>query len=139
MERGTITKTSILALGLFAASCMTHVSEPTVSTSTQPIPPKVVSTQIGTASFYGGDGFDGKKTASGEIFDSKKFTAAHRVLPFGSRVKVTNVRNGRFVEVRVNDRGPFVGGRLIDVSRAAAQELDILGQGIERVRLDVLE
>ena len=80
------------------------------------------------ASWYG-PGFHGKSTASGEWFNSRALTAAHRSLPFGSRVRVTNERTGRSVVVRINDRGPFAGGRVIDLSKAAAQAVGISGVG----------
>ena len=86
------------------------------------------SIQSGGASWYG-PGFHGKKTASGERFNTHALTAAHRSLPFGSRVRVTNARTGRSVVVRINDRGPFVGGRVIDLSKAAAQAVGISGVG----------
>ena len=84
------------------------------------------SIQSGGASWYG-PGFQGKKTASGERFNTHALTAAHKTLPFGSRVQVTNERTGRSVVVRINDRGPFVGGRVIDLSKAAAQAVVISG------------
>ena len=86
------------------------------------------SVQSGGASWYG-PGFHGRRTASGERFNSRALTAAHRSLPFGSRVRVTNERTGRSVVVRINDRGPFVGGRVIDLSKAAAQAVGISGVG----------
>src|SRR5215213_5371726 len=82
----------------------------------------------GGASWYG-PGFHGKRTANGERFNTHARTAAHRSLPFGSRVQVTNARTGRSVVVRINDRGPFVGGRVIDLSKAAAQAVGISGVG----------
>ena len=88
--------------------------------------------QSGGASWYG-PGFHGRKTASGERFNTHALTAAHRSLPFGSRVRVTNARTGRSVVVRINDRGPFAGGRVIDLSKAAAQAVGISGVG--RVKL----
>jgi rare lipoprotein A len=91
------------------------------------------------ASWYGGrDGFEGKPTASGEIYDSSLLTAAHRELPLGSIVDVTNLGNGRTVRVRINDRGPFIAGRVIDLSRAAAEEIGLLGAGVGPVRLTVV-
>jgi rare lipoprotein A len=90
----------------------------------------------GMASWYGGDdGFEGKPTASGELYDSSQLTAAHRELPLGSVVEVTSLDNGRVVRVRINDRGPFVKGRIIDLSRAAAQSIAMIGPGTARVRL----
>jgi rare lipoprotein A len=88
----------------------------------------------GLASFY----TEGSETASGEKLDGHKLTAAHRTLPFGTRVRVTNVANGRSVTVRINDRGPFVPGRVVDVSYTAAEKLGIMEQGIAKVKLDVV-
>jgi len=93
--------------------------------------------QIGTASWYG-DYFEGKPTASGEPYEMHQMTAAHLTLPLGSYVRVTNLRNGRAVIVRVNDRGPIVPGRIIDVSYGAAEALQFRQRGIQRVRLDLV-
>src|SRR6266540_1180249 len=93
--------------------------------------------QVGTASWDGED-FDGKPTASGEAFNMYDLTAAHPTLPLGTMVKVTNLRNRRAVVVRINDRGPIVPGRIIDVSYSAARALKFQAQGIQRVRLDVV-
>jgi rare lipoprotein A len=94
--------------------------------------------QIGTASWYG-DYFVGKPTASGEDFDMYDMTAAHPTLPLGSYVRVTNLRNGRAVVVKVNDRGPVVPGRIIDLSYGAAQVLEFEHRGLQRVRLDLVK
>jgi len=91
-------------------------------------------TQGGIASWYG-PRFHGRRTASGERFDQDKMTAAHRTLRFGTIVVVTKPKNGRSVEVRINDRGPFIRGRIIDLSRAAAAELGIKKAGLARVRI----
>jgi rare lipoprotein A len=91
-------------------------------------------TETGYASFYA-DKFEGRKTANGEIFNQSKLTAAHKKLPFGTQVMVTNLANGRSVQVRINDRGPFVSGRIIDLTKAAAKEIDMLGAGVARVRI----
>ncbi len=91
----------------------------------------------GLASWYGGK-FHGRLTSSGEVFDTNDMTAAHRSLPFGTMVKVTNLDNGRSAVVKINDRGPFVEGRMIDLSRAAAEELGMLGQGVARVSLEIV-
>ncbi len=93
--------------------------------------------QVGTASWYG-DYFEGKPTASGEPFNMYDLTAAHPTLPLGTLVRVTNLRNHRAVVVRINDRGPVVPGRIIDVSYSAAKVLKFQSRGIQRVRLDVL-
>src|SRR5437868_5944357 len=93
--------------------------------------------QVGTASWYG-QIFDGKPTASGEPYDMYDMTAAHLTLPMGSYVRVTNLRNGKAVVVRVNDRGPIVPGRIIDLSYGAAQALQFKHRGLQRVRLDLV-
>ena len=95
------------------------------------IQPAGAATQCGKASWYEHT----SRTASGERGDPNGFTAAHRSLPFGTRVQVVNLQNGRSVSVRVNDRGPFVGGRVIDVSRAAAEELGFRNRGVARVKV----
>jgi len=99
-----------------------------------PAPPFV---QTGVASWYGAK-HHGKRTASGELFDQKKFTAAHPTLPWGSIVKVTNLANGKSVEVRINDRGPYGKARIIDISRAAAKVLGMLGTGVAQVKIERL-
>ncbi len=91
----------------------------------------------GWASYYG-TRWAGQRTASGEAFDPEAFTAAHPTLPFGARVRVTNLRNGRFVVVRINDRGPHVPGRIIDVSYAAARALGMVRSGTAPVRIEWL-
>jgi|DewCreStandDraft_4_1066084.scaffolds.fasta_scaffold00150_11 rare lipoprotein A len=93
--------------------------------------------RVGIASWYG-DEFHGKPTANGELFDKDRISAAHPTLPLPSRVRVTNLENGRSIELRVNDRGPFVGDRLIDLSQAAAKELGFAEQGLARVRVQFL-
>ena len=94
--------------------------------------------QVGTASWYG-TYFHGKATASGEPYNMYDLTAAHPRLPLGTWVRVTNLRNRRVVMVRINDRGPIVPGRIIDLSYGAARVLDMKAQGLQRVRLDVVE
>jgi rare lipoprotein A len=91
----------------------------------------------GLASYYAAE-YHGRKTASGQIFDMNKMTAAHRTLPFGEKVRVTNLANERSVVVVINDRGPFVRKRIIDVSLAAARKLDMVKAGMAKVRLEVL-
>lgn len=93
--------------------------------------------QTGHASWYGGK-FQGRKTASGEVFDTNKLTAAHKRLPFGTRIRVTNTANDKSVVVRINDRGPFVKGRIIDLSRAAAARIGMLGSGVAEVEIEVV-
>ncbi len=108
------------------------------STSPDPVATEVTapSVETGMASYYA-DKFQGRKTASGEVYDQNKMTAAHRTLPFGTRVRVTNLENDKSVTLRINDRGPFVEGRIIDVSYRAAQELDFVRAGLVRVRVEV--
>jgi rare lipoprotein A len=104
-------------------------------------PPAVLAipgiVQVGTASWYG-QAFHGRRTANGEIYDMESLTAAHRTLPFGTHVRIQNLENGKTVDLRIVDRGPFVEDRIIDVSRAAARALAMLGSGTARVRLEVL-
>jgi rare lipoprotein A len=102
-----------------------------------PSPQNPGAVQYGMASWYGGE-CHGSPTASGETFDMYAYTAAHRDLPFGTRVRVTNEANGRSVVVRINDRGPGVEGRILDLSYAAAKQLGMLEAGVVRVKLEVL-
>lgn len=92
----------------------------------------------GTASWYGED-FNGRLTASGEVYDMYAYTAAHKTLPLGTVVKVTNEDNGKTTEVRINDRGPYVKGRIIDLSRTAGRAIDIRGTGTAKVKLDIVK
>jgi len=94
------------------------------------------ATAYGLASFYN---HRNARTANGEKFDPRELTAAHRTLPFGTRVRVTELASGRSVTVRINDRGPFVAGRIVDVSKSAAEELGIVKRGIARVKLDIVD
>ncbi|WP_240530068.1 septal ring lytic transglycosylase RlpA family protein [Novosphingobium sp. PC22D] len=104
----------------------------------EPVPsPSESGIGNGRASFYGNE-LAGNRTASGEIFDPKRLTAAHRTLPLGSRVRVTNARNGKSVIVRINDRGPFHGNRVIDISTAAARTIGLIRSGTGRVNLALL-
>jgi rare lipoprotein A len=103
-----------------------------------PSEPRVVRTLTGSASFYASS-LAGRRTASGVRYDPRAMVAAHRTLPFGTVVRVTNERNGRSVVVRVVDRGPFVRGRVIDLSRAAAEELDFIRRGHVNVTIEVLD
>jgi len=91
----------------------------------------------GVASWYG-PGFHGRKTANGERYNMNELTAAHKTLRFGTRVRVTNQNNGKSVIVRINDRGPYVGSRVIDLSKSAAQKIDMIGSGTAKVKLQVL-
>ena len=99
--------------------------------------PPAFTLEEGLASWYGGK-FQGRLTSSGEVFDTNLLTAAHKTLPFGTLVRVTNLANGRATVVKINDRGPFVEGRIIDLSRAAAEQIDMVGTGTARVSVEVL-
>ncbi len=99
-----------------------------------PAPPAPKPAQTGIASWYGGH-WQGRKTASGKRFDDRKLTAAHRTLPLNSRVKVTNLKTGRSVEVTITDRGPYANGRVIDLSKAAAKKLGMVKRGLVPVRI----
>ena len=99
---------------------------------------KPLLTLEGIASYYADD-FHGKLTSNGENFDMNSLTAAHRTFPFGTKIRVINLENGKTVVVRVNDRGPFKEGRMIDLSRGAAQAIDLIRTGTARIRLEVLE
>jgi rare lipoprotein A len=92
----------------------------------------------GKASFYGSE-FNGRKTANGEIYDETAMTAAHRTLPFGTVLRVTNLRNGLSVIVRINDRGPFHPDRVIDLSKNAAEEIDLITYGVTDIEAEILE
>lgn len=91
-------------------------------------------TETGKASYYA-DKFQGRRTANGEVFRQQRMTAAHRTMPFGTKVKVKNLDNGRTIKVRVNDRGPFVSGRIIDLSRKAAKKLGMTQAGVANVKI----
>jgi rare lipoprotein A len=135
-------RAALLALSLLATTgCGSSPPEPSSPkpSSADPSPARSArQVQRGKATWYGGK-FQGRKTASGERFDKHKLTAAHRKLPFGTRVRVTNMSNGRSVVVRINDRGPFGGkGRIIDVSKAAARKLKMIRAGVVEVEVEVL-
>jgi rare lipoprotein A len=136
---------ALLIVGLGAAQGPNNSEASSAQTRAVPAKPehrnqtgKSQAYQIGTASWYG-EYFVGKPTASGEDFDMYDMTAAHPTLPLGSYVRVTNLRNGRAVVVKVNDRGPVVPGRIIDLSYGAAQVLQFEQRGVQRVRLDLVK
>jgi rare lipoprotein A len=138
VRRGTRLAAAAVASAslLLAAACASKKPPPPAARPAPPSAPVPSWSEEGLASWYGGgDGFDGKPTASGEIFDASKLTAAHRELPLGTIVDVTSLDSNRTVRVRINDRGPFVHGRIIDLSQAAAREIAMLGPGTARVRL----
>lgn len=117
------------------------VPPPAQPSPTAPAPPIAAQpgqyVEEGIASWYGAP-FNGHRTSNGEIYDMRGFTAAHRTLPFGTVVRVTNLQNGLQTEVRINDRGPFVSNRVIDLSLSAAQSLQMVGPGTARVRIELL-
>jgi rare lipoprotein A len=135
----------LLIIGLRAAQGPNNSEASSAPSRSAPIKPEIRKAtaktqpyQVGTASWYGQD-FVGKPTASGEDYDMFDMTAAHPTLPLGSYVRVTNLRNGRAVVVKVNDRGPIVPGRIIDLSYGAAQTLQFEKRGLQRVRLDLVK
>ena len=111
---------------------------PALPIATPPQQPRVRSVSQGQASWYG-PGFFGNRTASGEVLRPGTLTAAHRTLPFGTQVRVTNMGNGRSAVVRINDRGPFHGNRVIDLAHGAANNLGLISSGIANVKLEVLQ
>jgi rare lipoprotein A len=122
----------LLLVLIFSSACSKRAAK-------IPTPPSVKkgATETGIASWYGHP-YHGRKTANGETYDMNKLTAAHRTLPFGVVVEVENKKNKRRVDLRINDRGPFVNGRIIDVSREAAKRLDMIGPGIVPVKIKVI-
>jgi len=128
----------------FGVEPIASVEKPNPIASAGKIAKKVAMSVLnsfqGGASWYGGngDGFHGRRTASGVTFNTYSLMAAHKSLPFGTRVRVTNVANGKQVVVKIMDRGPYIGGRVIDLSKAAAQLLGMMNTGVARVRVDVL-
>jgi rare lipoprotein A len=144
----------VLALSLLSAAGCAHrkyTTQPRAPAPTeQPAPPSSAPPPVerqpavpgqyveeGVASWYGIP-FNGHRTSNGEIYDMHQLTAAHRTLPFGAIVRVTNLRNGKQIEVRINDRGPFVANRIIDLSLSAAQAIEMVGPGTAQVRLEIL-
>jgi len=135
----------LLSLALLLTGCATPrqlVTDPAPSPragDTEQLPalfqPKPVSTLLGKASYY----WEPQKTASGERFNPRQFTAAHKSLPMHSVVRVVNLKNGKSVLVRINDRGPYVRGRIIDLSKAAAERIDMVKSGVVSVRVEVLK
>ncbi len=114
--------------------CLLYLLLLAMVSSCAPVLTRNMQVDQGKASYYA-DKFEGRKTASGQVYRHHKMTAAHRSLPFGTAVKVTNLQNGKSVTVEINDRGPFVAGRIIDVSKKAAQKLDMIRQGVIAVEI----
>jgi rare lipoprotein A len=134
--RGRLMAAAAILMAVGCASSPRYTSTVPVRGDTPPLSAKRV--QEGVASYYAGD-FHGRKTANGEVYDMHAMTAAHQALPFNSRVMVTNLDNGKRVVVRINDRGPFVKERIIDLSYGAAKKIGMIGPGTARVKLEVLE
>jgi rare lipoprotein A len=131
MQRAHLLPTAAVAMLALLAGCSHAV------VTSPPVPPAAGLEEVGFASWYGAQ-HQGRRTASGEVFDMNQLTAAHRTLPFGTRLLVTNRDTSQSTEVRVNDRGPFVDGRILDVSYAAARQLGAVGAGIFPVKLRVV-
>jgi peptidoglycan lytic transglycosylase len=142
----TLTASLMLTFISAVPSALEAQSEPSVlaaaveefASDDAPTPASVVSEQTGIASWYGIH-WQGRKTASGVRFDVEKLTAAHRTLPLNTTVRVTNLLNGASVVVLVNDRGPYVGKRVIDLSEAAAKALNMVRKGLVPVRIEIIE
>jgi len=134
--RGPLFAMGFCAASIIAAGC---VSSPRF-TMDKPAPNESASMteEEGVASYYAEE-FNGRKTSNGEVYDMNAFTAAHRTLPFNSKVRVTNTLTGKSIIVRINDRGPFKDNRIIDLSLAGAKSLEMIGSGTAPVRLEVLE
>jgi rare lipoprotein A len=130
MRRLSVSLLATCALLMLAGQSQAELKKSSKSPVTEP-----AFRQVGTASWYG-PGFHGKRTASGERYDQNDLTAAHRKLPLGSEVKVTNLENGRSIVVEINDRGPYIKGRVIDLSKAAARRLGIVEDGLGKVRIE---
>ena len=136
--RIVVTVLTIVLLSVLVACGKKRVSTALPEAGSNPSDDRQVgSTQRGIASWYGHP-YHGRRTASGEVYDMMQPTAAHQTLPFQTRVRVTNLDNGRSTRVRINDRGPFVDGRIIDLSRKAAEEIQMVGPGTARVKLEIL-
>jgi rare lipoprotein A len=133
---------SLLVFSTLALSCLDSVTSTGGNTDTGTTETnantKIIKTENGSASYYA-DKFHGRTTANGEKYDKNKMTAAHKKLPFGSVVRVVNLNTNKSVTVRINDRGPFVKGRIIDLSRVAAEKLGLIQAGVLKVRVEVLK
>lgn len=127
-----------LSLALLVSGCAERAPTPATPKAGAPRADQSRFSQQGKASFYA-SAHHGQRTASGERHDQHAMVAAHRSLPFGTRVRVINLQNKKQVTVRINDRGPFVRGRIIDLSRAAAAQLGMIDRGVARVRIETIE
>lgn len=135
---------SLLVFSSLALSCLDTIiatgdtGSDTTSDSNTNSNTKILKTEHGSASYYA-DKFHGRTTANGEKYDKRKMTAAHKKLPFGSVVRVVSLSTGKSVTVRINDRGPFIKGRIIDLSYVAAEKLGLIQPGVLKIRLEVLK
>ena len=130
--------TIILSIILFFFSCLPSPRYTVENVSLDRRDTK--NTFYGVSSFYGlNDGFDGNLTANGEVYDKDGISAAHKTLPLNSLVKVTNLENGKSVTLRINDRGPYIKGRILDCSYGAAKKLDFVNQGTTEVKVEVIK
>lgn len=134
MNFRSISKQMVLAFVIASTMALTLISPSVIFANESAA---IVQTVSGTASWYG-QKFHGRRTASGERFNMHELTAAHRSLPFGTKVRVTNRQNGRSVVVRINDRGPFAGKRIIDLSRKAASQIGMINKGTASVQLEIM-
>jgi rare lipoprotein A len=133
----TFKRSAVLAAALASSMLFANASHAQSAKHETSEKAAVVKTLSGAASWYGGK-FHGRRTANGERYDMNKHTAAHKSLPFGTKVRVTNRINGKSVVVRINDRGPFTGNRIIDLSRGAAGAVDMIGTGIAPVIIEIM-
>lgn len=134
----TMSGTSMAPAPESGAAVVNVTSAPALPMAPKESAVKPSAIHVGEASWYG-PGFSGKPTASGDVFDETKLTAAHKTIPLGTKAKVTNLQNGKSVEVEINDRGPYTEGRIIDLSQAAAKSIGIIHRGVAKVRVEVLE
>jgi rare lipoprotein A len=141
VSRGTLHTAVVLAISMMFAGCISSprftMAPKEGSAAAAPAPAVVGQTEEGVASYYAEE-FNGRKTSNGETYDMNALTAAHRTLPFNTRVRVTSLESGKSVIVRINDRGPFKDQRIIDLSYAAAKTIEMIGTGTARVRLQVV-
>lgn len=128
--------TFVFASSLLFTGCASK-RRTTLKKSSTPRVARIGWKQQGIASWYG-DPYHGRRAANGEIYDMEEFTAAHKTLPFETWVRVKNISNKKSTDVRITDRGPFIEGRIVDLSRAAAREIDLLAPGTSRVKLEVI-
>ena len=138
MPRPRLTHAGLALLLPLLAACASAFPDGPAAGPTSEIRPAARYAEQGLASWYGAR-YHGRQTASGERFDMRALTAAHRTLPFGTRVQVTNLSNGRSIVVRINDRGPFVAGRVIDLSRRGAERLGFIQQGLTEVTVQTVD